>query len=620
MSEVRTINLNPQAEQEQLQYKWWESKEEEMHRHIVGIVKGIRQEQEYRKQDYLKYARLYANSELLGFYGTQYHRNASNRTTDRLTLNVCKSCVDTSSAKIAKNKPRPLFLTDKGDYTKQTRAKNLTKYLEGAFDQMDLYTKGARSYISAGALGTGILKFYKDTENMRIEAEHVLTDEIVVDDTEGMYQTPRQMFQEKYVSRDILMTQFPQHKRKIANAKGGVQGETLRTSADVVKVTEAWHLKSGKEAKDGKHAFAIENCTLFQENYLKDYFPFVFMRYSPKMVGFWGAGIIENIVGLQIEINRILINIQKAQHLFAVPRIAVENSSMVNSQHLTNEFGMILKYTGIAPTWFTPSAMPPEVYDHLWMLYNKAFEIEGISQMNATGQKPSGLDAAVALREYNDIGTERFVQVGQRWEKLYMDASKMIIDMSRDLYEVFPDLSVNVKGGKFLETIRWKDVDLEDDQYIMRVFPTSILPSTPEGKLQTTQELMKAGFIGKEEAMSLLDFPDLEAFMNLQTASLDDINMMIEGMVEHGRYTVPEPQMNLQLAMQMSQNAYLRAKTTSVPEARQELLLRFMDECAQLLGIGEPPPPDMNAPQPLANPMPVATSDLLPSLPTGPMQ
>lgn len=620
MSEVRTILVNQETQGEPLQVKWWDEKDPA--RHVFGVVKGIRDDQEYRKQDYIKYARLYSNMELLGFYGTQFVRPAATpRTTDRITLNVCKSCVDTSSAKIAKNKPRPLFLTNEGDFTQQSRAKKLTKYMEGLFDEMDFYTKMAKMYTAGAVLGTGVIKFYKDSENKRICAEHVLTDEIIVDDTEGMYGFPRQLHQQKYISRDILFATFgdtPKKKQAIQSVKGGVDGETLRTAADVVKVIESWHLPSGKDAGDGKHTVSIENCTLMEETYEKDYFPFIFFRYAPRLLGFYGSGIIENIVGIQVEINLTLMNIQKAQRLVSVPRVAIENSSMVNSQHISNEFGSILKYTGTPPIFNTPGAMPSEVYQHLWNLYEKAFEIEGISQMNATGTKPAGLDAAVALREYNDIGTERFVQVGQRYEKCAMDAAKICIDLSRDLYEEDNSLSVKYKGKKFIETIQWKDVDLADDQYVMRVFPTSILPSTPEGKMQTIQEYMKAGFLSKEEAMSLLDFPDLDAFMNLQTAAIDDNNFILEQIIEHGKYNVPEPQMNLELLLQMAQSSYLRSKTTGVPESRQELLIRLQDECTALLGLGQAPQ-GMPTGTPQANPVPVEQSQLLPSLPTNPV-
>ncbi len=58
----------------------------------------------------------------------------------------------------------------------------------------------------------------------------------------------------------------------------------------MIKVIESWHLKSGPKAKDGKHTICISSATLFEEQYDKDYFPFVFFRWGDRPVGFFGQG------------------------------------------------------------------------------------------------------------------------------------------------------------------------------------------------------------------------------------------------------------------------------------------------------------------------------------------
>lgn len=617
MAEIQTVTYNTTTPTQEIKSQWWNVQKGGVFQHTFGVVQAIEQNQSYRQLQNIKYARLYSNMEILGFYGTLFSRtNNLPILNNRVTLNVIKACTDTAASKIAKNRPRPLFLTSGGDFSQQRRAKQLTKYIQGAFYSADIYETTAQLFTDACVMGTGAMKFYADESKGQVCVERVLIDEIIVDDAEGMYGKPRQLHQRKYLSRDVLLQMFPKFANQIKSATGGVKGDNSASmAADLVKVIESWHLPSGPNAKDGKHVICIENATLMEEDYNKDYFPFVFFKWSPRIVGFFGAGLAEELIGIQIEINKILRNIQVAQHLQAVPRVFVENASMVNTNHINNDIGGIIKYTGTAPIFATAPAMSAEIYQHLENLYRKAFEITGISQMAATAKKPSGLNSGAALREYSDIESERFVVVGQRWEQMFMDAAKIMIDMSRDMFKDDPSLSVNVKGAKFLETIKWKDVDLDDDSYIMQVFPTSILPSTPAGKLQTVQELMQAGFIDKDAAMSLLDFPDLEGFLSLQNAAIDDINMMLEFMIEKGEYNSPEPYMNLALAIKMTQSAYLRARTESVPEERLELLRRFMDECNQLVQMANPPPAPSMGGQPLAVPEAPPQSDLLPALP-----
>jgi hypothetical protein len=628
MSDVRVEYYNQTAETKQdIKAQWWREKDSGLFSHMFGVVNSIETQQSWRYLNNIRYARLYANYELLGFYGTMFSQAANMPLNNsRLTLNVTKACIDTAAAKIAKNRPRPLFLTSGGDWSEQRRAQKLTKYVEGAFEAANVYKKGPLSFTDAGIMGTGILKIYPDKEKAMICVDRVLTDEIVVDDADGMYGEPRTMYHRKYVDRDVLCEMFPDYEKEIRAATIGVKGDSQSaTSANLIKVIEGWHLRSGESAKDGIHAICIENATLLKETWSKDYFPFAVYRWSPKIVGFWGGGLAEELVGIQLEINKTLRTIQKSIDIACVPRVWLENSAKVNSAHITNEIGSIGKYTGTPPVFNTAQALSPEVYSHLQNLYNKAFEITGVSQMSATSQKPKGLDSAVAMREYQDIETERFVLAGQRYEEFFMDIAQIVVDQSRDLYEELKkekrDLSVKVKGSKFIETIKWKDVDMENDKFIMRVYPTSLLPNSPQGRLQRVQELMQAGFIDKEVGMSLLDFPDIESYMSLQTAAIDDIKMIIENMIEEGDYQVPEPQMNLGLALKMVQSAYLRGKTDSVPEDRLELLRRFMDDCNEILNMAQPPaPPPMPPPidpmmpggVPIADPMAPPQSDLLP--------
>ena len=316
-------------------------------------------------------------------------------------------------------------------------------------------------------------------------------------------------------------------------------------------------------------------------------------------------------------VNKTLMNIQRAQHLIAVPRIAIEDGSKVSPAQINNDIGAIIRYTGTAPRFDTPTAMNAEVYNHLKWLIQSGYELSGISQMSATSQKPSGLDSGVALREFNDIESERFMLTGMRYEALFMEAAKIIVDMSRDMYKNDPSLKINVAGGDFISTIKWKDVDLRDDQFKMKAFPVSLLPSTPAGKLQKVQEMVQAGFIPKEQAIQLLDFPDIGAYESIETANLNLIQKIITEMVDTGVYQSPEPQMNLEQATLYAHKAYLHGRVTNLAEDRLELLLRFIDDAERLSGIQA----EQTQPAPAAAVIPGAVpeapmqSDLLPNIP-----
>lgn len=590
---------------------WWREPSEDMFKHITSVTDGIVEAQSYRQVMNLRYARLYANQEIAGFGAGLYDRVNNSAIANRVSYNVVKACADAASSKIAKMRPRIVALTNGGTWDLQQNSKKLSKYIQGTFTDAKAYEEMAKAFVDSCVFGTGVVKVFHDGE--KIHTERVFVNEIVVDDAEGIYSSPRQMHQLKYISRDVLINMFPEHGNKILAAKSGMKGDTsVSTSyaADYLVVRESWHLRSGKHAPDGKHVITIENCTLFHEDYNKDYFPFIFLRWSKRLLGFFGAGIAEELLGLQIEINKLLRDIQQAQNLACVPRVLIEAGSQVVEDHVNNKIGAIIKYTGVAPQIITANAMPSELYNHLENLYQKAFQLTGISQLSASSVKPSGLDSRVALREYQDIETERFSLVSQAYEDAFIELGNRCVDLAQELAEINKDLAINVPGSSMIETIKWSDIQISKAQFLLQLFPASLLPTQPAGRLQRVQELLQSGLINQTTAKALLDFPDIEDAMDNELAAYNDIHSVLEHMMETSEYSAPEPFMDPALCVQIANSQYLRAKTRGVEEEKLELLRRFIEDASQLIKLSQPPAPEA----PLANPEALPTSDLIPQV------
>lgn len=618
MSEIRQVNYNSTkaAYSKPLEGKWW-SCEGEKHAHLVQKVEQLKTDQQYRSLMNLKHARLYSNIRLQGLSAYDYSK-MSKLPTNRLTLNVVKAVVETASAKIAKNKPRPLFLTERGNHSQQLKAKKLTQYIGGMFYELNIYDEAKQHFTESAVFGTGAMKVYQEHGDLKVEK--VLIDEIIVDDYEALYGDPRSLYQCRSVAKEVLLEMCKNDEQREAVKRAGESDASQQASrnerAEMVAVYEGWHLRSGPEAKDGRHVIAVDTMTLLDEEWDKDYFPFVFLPYARPLLGFYGQGLVPDIVGVQLEINRMLRNVAESTDLFAKPRVFMQKGSSI-TKPLDNRIGAQYEYVGSAPTFITPGAMAPDVYRHLWELYNRAFEVTGVSQLSATGRKPAGLDSGVALREYNDIESERFSIVAQAYENSFIELSKLIIAETRDLQKNNGSTKVKTKSGKFMQTIDWKDVDLDDDKFMMQAFPTNFLSGTPAGKFEKVQEMVKAGFVDKAHAMSLLDFPDVEQFTSLETAAVEDVQYIIENILESGTYESPDPVMNLQLASRMMQSAYLRAKRDNVAEDRLDMMRDFMTEASAMLINATPQPPAPPAAPPQGAPAPgiVQQPDGQPALP-----
>ena len=158
-----------------------------------------------------------------------------------------------------------------------------------------------------------------------------------------------------------------------------------------------------------------------------------------------------------------------------------------------------------------------------------------------------------------------------------------MIDLAKDINQHDNSFEVKMKSGKFVETIKWSEVNMDEDKFMMDVFPASALSHTPAGRLQDVQELMQAGFIGKEDALKLLDFPDLEGTMNMLNADTNNLEKIIEKMIEDGEYMPPEPYQNLENAVRKVQQAYLMFRMQGAPENRLELLRQYMEDAQGLI-------------------------------------
>jgi hypothetical protein len=249
-----------------------------------------------------------------------------------------------------------------------------------------------------------------------------------------------------------------------------------------------------------------------------------------------------------------------------------------------------------------------------------AYEQEGVSQMSASSKKPAGLDSGAALREHNDIESERFATQGHAYEQWHLDLARLMVETAKEVYTSSDPRSYEVKvpGSRFLETIDWKDVRLEDDAYVMQCFPVSSLPKDPAGRLQTIQEYIQAGLIDQRSGKRLLDFPDLEAVETLQSAVEERILSSLDAIVEGGDFDAPDAYMDLDLARQLALQYINRYATLGLEEERMEELrawIRQVDDLqqkavmlAQAQAQAAPPAPALAAPE--AQP----TSDLIPNV------
>ena len=560
---------------------------------------------------------------------------------EKLMLNVTRSIVDSIHSDISQNRPRPMFLTG-GDgpidrWKLQRKARKLEQAVDGIFNQCNVHRVMSEAALDALIMpAAGVIKVYAVGEEIKVE--RVLPFEIMVDKQEGLYCEPKTMYRRKFYDREVLRGLFPGKDEAIDDGQrpDSAMWYTNGDDSDIIQVFEAWRLPC--KGKPGKHIICTHGGALLEEKWEHDFFPFVFFRWARQPIGFWGDSVANQLTGIQYEINMLMKNIQDAHHLLGKAYILWPDGCGALKPTWNNGIGWVLRVATLAngePQVITPSPVSPEIYRQLERLYQYAYEIVGANMLQAQAKKPTGLDSGRALLVFEDATSMRFLVSGRAYEQMAIDITKIIVALMKEIYKDNKQFKVKWGMGsarrQFINSIPWADVDMKEDMFHLQTFPVSNLPKTPAGRTAQVEQWINVGWIGREEGMKLLDFPDVDEYTNLTTASWDVINKDLENILDMDpedaesleNYSPPMPLYDLNLALKLATGCFLTAHRDDAPMEIQSQLLRYiedvkfyitqdeMEQAAKLQAMQGPPPGG-------PGPMPPGPPGPMPPMPPGP--
>lgn len=604
--------------------EWWKAEDEKkLALELCGTANYLKTNQTYRIRQRAVDIRMYAGLSVYSYAGSNVSKMDKTKTLpdDRPTFNLIQACVDTLVSRLSQNRPEPKFLTDGGDYKQRHLAQRLNQFIMGEFYQTNFYEKVVKILRDCLVMGTGCLKVYEGNDN-RVCVDRVMITDLYVDENDCINGDPQSLIQVKLMDRDKLMANSDKAARLIISAAPNSvpdnSPDSGRTTSDQVMVVEGWKLPSGPDMDapgyvPGRHTLTLMSGTIHDEEWNKTKFPFVFQNYSDPFLGFFGQGIATQLFGTQMGLNRILYTIAR-MIVLSTPKWLVEKSSGIPKAHLDNQLGTVVTYQQIKPEFITPPCNAPELYTERDKLIQYGFQQCGVSSMQATSQKPEGLDSGAAIRSYDDISTDRFAAVSKKYDNVFVDGAYLIAETAKDIAEregKYQTVYPNKDGTKEIDLPAMKFLK---DPFIIQCFTESALPRTPAGRIQTVTELVQAGILTIKEGARLMRFPDLEQNERLDNASEERIYQQLDSIVEDGKYIEPDVFLDLNLALQLSVkyiNLYLACK---LEEKKADQLRDYVKQVQALMQAGTPPPVPAAPPAtPQANPQPLPTSPLVPN-------
>lgn len=604
--------------------EWWKADDKpQLSAQLCSTAAYLKTTQTYRMRQLSVDVRLYCGLSVYSYAGSNVQKMDRTKTLpdDRPTFNLISVCTDTLVSRLSQNEPEPKFLTDGADYKQRHLAQELNHFILGEFYQTHAYQKAVKMLRDTIVMGTGVLKVYEG-DNGKVCIDRVMATDLYMDDNDSLNGEPQTLIQLKIMDRDRLLANSPKNAQRIIvetpQSYPDNSPDSGRTTSDQVMVVEGWKLPSGPDPEapgyiPGRHTIATISGILFDEEWNKPKFPFVFMNYSDPFLGFWGQGLATRLFGTQMSLNRVMWTIHRAINLVGVPRVFIDQASKVVKAHNNNEVGVIITYTGTKPIYEVVASNAADLYEERDRLINYGLRESGVSEMQATSQKPAGLDSGEAIRSYNDEADARFTSLSKKYENVFVDLAYQIVDVAMDIAKATGKYQTVYPNKDGTKEINLPQMGFLKDPFVIKCFTESSLPRTPAGRIQTVTEQVQAGMLTLKEGRRLMKFPDLEQNEKLDNASEERIFKILDAIVESGKYTPPDPFMDLQLATTLTVqyiNLYLAA---NLEEKKADLLRTFFTQVQTLIQGAQPIQPALPAPAPTANPMPAPVSPLVPN-------
>ena len=557
---------------------------------LTSMASALWQDQQPMREDMIRCARMYDNLPVIGLSPRLYSvRQSYQGMRRRVPLNCVKAVIDTYVSLVTEDMPKLTWQTTGLDWSLQRRAKYSEQFVDGVFYDQNLYSTAPQCVRDSALFPFGCVKVSpdeRDPEHPRVRIERIFPWEVLVDPDEAMYAAPSRLYQVKFCEKRALIAEHPDREAEIMaaglDAFGDVGAGLDSISAeDWCAVVEGWALPYFDQP--GRWTQAVGDAVLDDRPYTRYAFPHKLLYKQRPVQGIWATSLAHDLGPIQAQIAKMLYLIEKSI-LSSVGHVLVEASSNVNTNLLDNVVASVIKYTGTPPQFVVGRPLDSSVTNHLQMMWAKAFEMTGVSQMAAGGEVPKNFSSGKAQLVYADTVSKRFTPAYREYQSWFRSVAEEVVYVASDIADRHPDFAIKATTHGFTGLIKWADAALNDDEYSLQLLPTNKLADDPSARLAEVQSLTQAGMISPEDGRRLLDMPDLENLYSLQDSAYNLVMSTVEAIMERESYIPPDSYFGLDelhQALSQMRMCYWKARIQkNTPVGAVEMMQRWMDQCA----------------------------------------
>jgi hypothetical protein len=513
-------------------------------------------------------------------------------TTLKTSFNLTAIIIDTLTAKLASLSVTPQAVTNKGNTKGRKLAEDLNYLLKGLFHKHRLSHLIQLAFRDAMIKRVGYLKVIHDEKN-GVKIERISSDEIIIDQSDGYYNDPYKMIHRKAVPIQVLEKLYPEHKQLIRQSDiKQIQMGNMKDYTSCVIIAEAYCKNTYKDK--GRHVICVSAGVILDEEWDKDYLPVVKIDYNEPVVGWLGNSVVDELLPLQMEIDRILVSMQAILKIMSVPTWLVDSNAQMNKQHRTNKIGLIWEgdfKNGIVPILHNGAALPPELRQTLEFLIQQGYARAGLTPMDTQGMQKtgSGNQSGEALKTMVDIKSERWQMLQSNFEAKHIELANIILRELQGTKIKVSALDRNIG----LREISTKVIPKTHESYVLRMYPVSALPDSIPDLIDSVSQMLQLGVIQPSQVPELFNMPDIDAKTSIQIAPQKLIDKQIDEMLDTLVYRSPEPYHDINYAQMAAMQQYNFLQLNEGSEEQLALLRRYINDVKQLLAQVPPPPAPM---------------------------
>ena len=446
-------------------------------------------------------------------------------------INFTQNIVDTARAQITMTQPRVLVSTYRSHAQLRRSSKKLQKVFDGVFETKHAYERLSDQVLDAACYGVGIMKPRLNEEG-EVYIDRVFRGEMLIDETIAHPADLREVGQEKMWPIEMVLASFPDCDEDAVRQDASDVGTQAYGLTKQVRVREFWHLKSGKDTDDGWRVIATDSAVLAVEPYKRPTFPFVFYFWTTPNRGFTPHGLVETLLGVQLEADGIANKFQRSARLTSYNAVYKHKSCEVISDNIAED-GLVVVWDGpmdAMPVRQAAPPMNPQLLQYLqWIVGDLGYALAGTSSNVAQGQRLTSHMSGESQRTHFQIAGVRygFQTVGHG--NAAVDLADRLCDLFDEAEESGQKVKVLANDNKFIEELDWKMVRMERSQFRLRRQVGNVLPDLIEGRRQLATEMVSQGMLTPEQAVGMLsEAPDFDHLKPVSQRHRDAAEMLLD--------------------------------------------------------------------------------------------